>query len=122
MVTLIVLGKLKDKNMQAIESHYTKQLKSLKFNIIELKANAEDNIAEGKKVIEAMESIKNACPILLDELGDTFTTKQFSENLYKQIEQGKHPVYVIGGANGHSNELRERISKKMVSFFSDVSS
>ena len=43
-IDLIVVGKYKDKNFQAIEDDFIKRISKLNFNIHELKSNSENQL------------------------------------------------------------------------------
>ena len=47
-VHLIVVGKLKDKNLEMIEQDYLMRIKNPDLYIHEVKARAEDKVSEGK--------------------------------------------------------------------------
>jgi len=76
---LIVVGKLKDKHLEALEDDYLKRIKNPKLIIHEVKAAAEDKEAEAKNVLKKVESIcENSFLIILTEFGDEFHSPQFS--------------------------------------------
>ena len=77
---LIVVGKLKDKHLEAIEHDYVKRLKAPKLQIHEVKAKAENKDLEAQVVLKKINSI-SASPfiITLTEFGDEFYSPKFSK-------------------------------------------
>ena len=112
-VDLIVLGKLKDKNLQAIEEDYLKRLKNPTLNIIELKAQAEDRISEGKAILKKVSEHKNLHLVLLTEDGKENDSQKFSQWMFDKIDNGKKVVFAIGGAEGHGDEIRSQCHDKI---------
>ncbi len=106
---LIVLGKLKDSHLLAIEEEYKKRLKNIDFKIHELKSSAEDKQKESKKALDfILEKSSSRFIVLLDEKGMTFTSKKFSSWLFEEQSHQKEIFFVIGGAEGHSEELKNK--------------
>lgn len=63
--------------------------------------------AEGRAIDGELQASDDV--VLLDERGQTFTSKGFSEYLQKRMNTGsKRLVFVVGGAYGFSEELRAK--------------
>lgn len=108
MVNLIVVGKLKNKNLEAVEQDYLKRLKNLKLNIIEIKADAENKNSEARAILKKISDLskdQNYQLVLLAEKGKEFDSPQFSQWIYKNIEVHKSIFFVIAGAEGHGDEI-----------------
>jgi 23S rRNA (pseudouridine1915-N3)-methyltransferase len=64
---------------------------------------------EGERVIAALPS--NATLVALDERGKAVSTQGLSVMLAEWMRDGSHPVFAIGGADGHSDAVRARADK-----------
>jgi 23S rRNA (pseudouridine1915-N3)-methyltransferase len=121
---LIVVGKLKDSHLSAIENDYLVRLNSPLLTIHEVKAFAENKEAETKEIQKKIQDLcKDSLPylILLTEHGKTFKSPEFSQWLYQKIENiNQKIIFIIAGAEGHSAELlanaQEKISLSPLTF------
>ncbi len=107
-VHLIVVGKLKDSHLEAIEADYLKRINSPVLKIYEVKASAESKHSEGQEVQKKIKDIapNSAHVILLAENGKLFDSVKFSEWLYDSLESKNDKlIFVIAGAEGHSPEM-----------------
>ncbi len=103
---LIVVGKLKDKNLEAIENDYLKRIKNPKLIIHEVKAKAENKDLEAEIILKkALSLSKNPYIITLTEFGKEYESPQFSNWVYQNIEDQKELIFVICGAEGPGQEL-----------------
>lgn len=108
---LIIVGKLKDKNLEAIETGYLKRIKNPKLSITEVKAKAEDKNFEAQvilKKIEDLTSFERTYIAVLTEWGKEFESTEFSTWLVDKIESYQHLVFVIAGAEGPGEKLLEK--------------
>eukprot|EP00586_Coscinodiscus_wailesii_P022395 CAMPEP_0172512256 /NCGR_PEP_ID=MMETSP1066-20121228/242944_1 /TAXON_ID=671091 /ORGANISM="Coscinodiscus wailesii, Strain CCMP2513" /LENGTH=126 /DNA_ID=CAMNT_0013291983 /DNA_START=29 /DNA_END=410 /DNA_ORIENTATION=+ len=56
---------------------------------------------------------KKHAVVLLDALGKSYTSEQFSENLYNWLEFGGSRIaFVIGGADGLPSDLKQYVYEK----------
>ena len=107
-VHLIVVGKLKDAHLEAVEEDYLKRIKSPPLKIHEVKASAENKLAEGEAIQKKIREIApNGCHlVLLAENGKLFDSPKFSDWLFNLIEEKTEKlIFVIAGAEGHSDEM-----------------
>ena len=104
---LITVGKLKDKNLEAIEHTYLKRLRSPGIEIIELKANAENKDQEAALILKNISSQDYL--VTLTEFGKEFKSPAFSE----WIRGLNKPTFVICGAEGPGEELLKRTDFKL---------
>ena len=107
-VSLIVVGKLKDKNLEIIENDYLKRIKDPKLSIHEVKASAENIEAETREILKEITKIskgKDYHLILLAEYGAELISVEFSSWLFNKVEKNSNVIFVIGGAEGHSEEI-----------------
>jgi len=64
---------------------------------------------EGDRVLGALPA--GGTLIALDERGRAVTTQGLSVMLADWMREGSHPVFAIGGADGHDEGVRQRASK-----------
>jgi 23S rRNA (pseudouridine1915-N3)-methyltransferase len=111
-ITLLAIGKIKEKYFVEAISEYTKRLKPYaNLKILELAPVSFNNtnrekakIEEGRKIVGHLEKNKEKYIIILDEHGLDFTSHQFAKYLQ---ELNRPVVFVIGGALGLSQEVLE---------------
>ena len=109
-ITILAVGKIKEKHFAEGINEYTKRLKPyVNLKVVELvpvgfsDANREKaKTEEGKKIVNYLEKNKEKYIIILDEHGLDFTSLQFSKHLQ---ELNKPIIFVIGGALGLSKEV-----------------
>lgn len=115
-VHLITVGKLKDKNLEQIESNYLKRIKNPKLNIHEVKAKAENKDLEAQIVLKKIQDIsklEKSYIIALSEFGEEFHSPDFSTWLTHKIELYQHVIFIIGGAEGHGEALLKKVHAKI---------
>jgi 23S rRNA (pseudouridine1915-N3)-methyltransferase len=110
-ITIIAIGKIKDKNLNIISKNYLKKLSP--FAKIELKeleavsftANNKDKAKklDEEKILNALRNIKDSIIILLDEKGEKITSPQFANFIEKEKN---NLVFILGGALGFSTEFK----------------
>ncbi len=116
VVSLIVVGKLKDKNLEIIENEYLKRIKDPVLNIYEVKAMALNKEAETKEILKEAVKIskgKDYHLVLLAETGHEFDSKKFSSWLSTKLETFSNLIFVIAGAEGHSDEILKLAHDKL---------
>ena len=107
---LIVVGKLNDNNIDALEKDYFKRITSPKLIIHEARAHSENLEKEAKEVsakLDELEKSDKLFIVLLTEKGKQFESVEFSSWLYSQAERQKI-VFIIGGASGHVQNIKDR--------------
>jgi 23S rRNA (pseudouridine1915-N3)-methyltransferase len=108
-IHLIVVGKLKDKNLEALEEQYLKRIKSPKLHIHEVKSQKENLDLEANEVEKKLNDIGKVYPILLAENGKLVDSEKFSKWLFDLIEtRHEKIVFIIGGASGHGKKIIDR--------------
>lgn len=118
-VVLLTIHSKKEDWVVEAEEFYTKKLKAFfKFEIEKIRAaggerdSAEENKKrEGEKLLSRID--KSDWVIALDEKGQTFeSSRQFSKEVLKTIEKSPtRIVFVLGGAFGLSDSVKERSQK-----------
>lgn len=108
-IHLIVVGKLKDKNLEALEDQYLKRIKSPKLHIHEVKSQKENLDLEANEVEKKLNDIGKVYPILLAENGKLVDSEKFSNWLFDLIEtRHEKIVFIIGGASGHGKKIIDK--------------
>ena len=111
---LIVVGKLKDKNLEALEDNYLKRIKAPKLHIHEVKSHKENLDLEANEVEKKLNDIGATFPILLAESGQLFDSPKMSKWLFNLLEtKSEKIVFIIGGASGHGEKVLKRASQKL---------
>lgn len=118
MITLIAVGKNKDKALQSLEREYAKRLQSFsKVEIVEVKDEANDHVErEGQvtliKAKEAERVLSKIKPddfvILLDLHGIMWSSEEFAQKLDGWQMHHSHLIFVIAGSLGPDKSLVER--------------
>lgn len=98
-ITLITVGKPRQNFIIDGISEYIKRLNGFTdFAMIHVK---ERDLLE-----KLMKTTKRARLILLDERGDVFTSNAFAKFLEKEKQLSHDLVFLIGGTEGHTPEVR----------------
>ncbi len=116
-IDLIVMGNIKNKNIQAVCDEYSKRLsKFCKLNIIELKDERNDNdnvlVKEAQRISKVLDT--NSYIIILDVAAKQITSEEFSEKI-KNIsiyEKGKI-TFIIGGSLGIDDSIKNMANYRM---------
>lgn len=114
--TLIVIGKLKDKSLEQIEEGYLKRIKSPSLKIIELKAKAEDKVAEGSLILQKIQELsKNGSSFIvaLTENGKQYDSHTFSSWVFDKITQNQNVFFLIAGAEGFSEQVLGQVQMQL---------
>lgn len=123
-ITIIQVGKTKNKYFQEAENEYIKRLQpTAKLNIITLKeyalpAGSPQAGREIAKDKEAAEILKNLPPksfiIALDEKGKFLTSIEFADFIKKKRDfEGANITFIIGGPYGLSTKIFEKVDLKL---------
>ena len=120
-ITLLTVGKTdKDWVKQGIDIYASRMKHYFPFSIVEIPElkNASSLSQDQIKTKEGELILKNIKPtddvILLDERGREFSSMEFAKVLQDKISYtGKDIVFVIGGAYGFSDAVRQRSNSKI---------
>jgi 23S rRNA (pseudouridine1915-N3)-methyltransferase len=107
---LIVIGKLKNKNLLGLESEYLKRIKSPKIHIHECKSFQEDIHLEEKELKNKVNQIETKFGkqkvFVLTEHGKTLSSVQLSQKVFQTLENDQCGIcFLIGGAAGFTKEF-----------------
>lgn len=123
-ITLITVGKLKEKYLKQAIDEYSKRLsRYCKLEIIELNdEKTPDNASEkeeqfikekeGKQILSKIK--ENAFVIAMDLSGKNLTSEEFSKFIEQNAVMGNsNIVFLIGGSLGLSDEVKKRANYKL---------
>ena len=123
-ITVISVGKLKDKYLKEGIAEYTKRLtRYCTLNLIEVAdEKAPENLSEsdmelvkkreGEKILKHVK--EGAYVIALDLQGQMYSSESFADRLEKLSLQGNSQiVFIIGGSLGISNDVLLRSDEKI---------
>ncbi|MBK43443.1 MAG: 23S rRNA (pseudouridine(1915)-N(3))-methyltransferase RlmH [Flavobacteriaceae bacterium] len=120
-IKLLVIGKTTNKSLTEIIKKYENRLiKYISFSqeiipSIKKTKKLSENIIKQKEAKMILNKVaKNDCIFLLDQSGISLSSFEFSRLLQKQINnRTKQLVFVIGGAYGVSDEIKNLVDKKI---------
>lgn len=108
-IKIVAVGRLKEDYLRAAEAEYLKRLRPYGSVAIE---EVKDEAALLRAVAPG------ALLVALDERGDLVTSEELARGIIGAEEQrggGRDLVLAIGGADGHSDEVRRRAGR-MIAF------
>jgi len=107
-ITLAAIGRLKEQYLLAAEAEYTKRLRPYC-------TLAVTEPADERALLAALPA--SAHLYAFDERGEQLTSQQFADLLAAEASHGAGApiVFAIGGADGHTDELRKR-ARKLIAF------
>ncbi|MEQ1606493.1 MAG: 23S rRNA (pseudouridine(1915)-N(3))-methyltransferase RlmH [Pyrinomonadaceae bacterium] len=104
------IGKTKDKHCRALQDEYLQRLSHfVKCEVVEVRDSAphETKEIEGKRILEKLNQSSFVC--LLDVLGRKISSHDLAKEVEKWQNNGTKEIsFVIGGADGISNEVAAR--------------
>lgn len=122
-IHLIVVGKLRDHHLEAIESDYQKRINNPELLIHEVKASAENKEAEGEALLKKVRDLSQGGGthlIAMTEWGKRSTSVAFAEWTRQLFERPAKIFFLIAGAEGFSEEVlqacQDRISLSELTF------
>lgn len=115
-IHLIVVGKLKDQHLEAIENDYLKRIINPDLVIHEVKASAENKEAEGEAILKKIRDLAAGSPthlIAMSEWGKKNTSVNFAEWTRPLFEKPHKIFFIIAGAEGFSDEVLKSCQEKI---------
>ncbi|NLX65932.1 MAG: 23S rRNA (pseudouridine(1915)-N(3))-methyltransferase RlmH [Bacteroidales bacterium] len=120
-IILLSIGKTDDPILSQIIEEYRKRINYyLPFEmqiIVDIKkgrnlSDKEQKKQEGEKILKWLQPSDQV--ILLDEKGKHYSSVEFARQIEKKLlSTSKRLVFVVGGAYGFSDEVRERANEKV---------
>lgn len=113
---MIVVGKLKDSHLEAIENDYLKRINNPELIIHEVKASAENKEAEGEAILKKIRDISQGGGvhiIAMSEWGKKFTSVAFADWTQQLVDKPSKIFFVIAGAEGFSDEMLKNCQEKI---------
>ena len=108
-VTIVSVGHKMPAWIQEGFNEYTRRMPpEIRVELVELKPG-KSKADEGRGVLDAIPS--GATLLALDERGRAVTTQGLSVMLAAWMRDATHPCFAIGGADGLSDDVKERTSK-----------
>jgi len=108
-VTILSVGHKMPAWIQEGFNEYARRMPAeVRVELVELKPG-KSKADEGRSLVAALPS--GATLLALDERGKGITTQGLSVLLAEWMRDGTHPCFAIGGAEGLSDEVKERASK-----------
>ena len=113
--TLLVVGKLKDSHLEALEADYLKRIVNPSLQVIEVKASAENKEAEGEALLKKIKEIapSGAHVIAMSEWGKKMTSVNFAEWTDGLVQKPQRVIFVIAGAEGFSESFLKATQEKI---------
>ena len=104
-LTLLTIGKLKNASIKSLAEDYQKRLKRHgRFETVEF---ADGTIeSEGQRLLDYLNKHPQSKIFILAEEGRTLSSESFSKEL--QALQGRHAIFVIGGAFGLDPQVKAK--------------
>lgn len=114
-LTLLVVGKLKDSHLEALEADYLKRIVNPSLQVLEVKASAENKEAEGEALLKKIKEIapNGSHVIAMSEWGKKMTSVQLAEWSEGLIQKPQKVIFVIAGAEGFSEAFLKTIQEKI---------
>ncbi len=112
-ITLICIGSIKESWAQDACQDYIKRIdRDSDFELLELPASKQSDPVkqieeESDRIIEAL-SKREGSVWVLDERGKSYSSTSFSSEISKLRDEGSSIIFIIGGAYGLSDEVRNR--------------
>ncbi|MCI5680528.1 MAG: 23S rRNA (pseudouridine(1915)-N(3))-methyltransferase RlmH [Bacteroidales bacterium] len=119
-ITLLVVGKTTDPQLQALIEEYQQRLKhyiSFDIQVIPELKNAKSLTQEQQKTTEGEMILRavgaSADLVLLDEHGTEYRSIEFANYLQKKMSSGRDMILAVGGPYGFSESVYARANGKI---------
>ena len=111
------MGKTVDDRITSIVDEYLKRMKNIDITVkivpgAKKKYSVEvQKSEEGRSIISFIDDSEFVA--ILDDKGDSFTSRQFAEWLERRQTASRNITFVVGGAYGFSNEVYDRADSRI---------
>ncbi len=113
-IIIVAVGKEKDFSGYELVTEYTDRIGHY-LPIEWIYVSASDSQEEGKRIIKILDTHDSGSHIvMLDEKGKGHTSTEFAQFIQNRMNEGlKSLIFLIGGAHGFDNFIRERVQTKI---------
>ena len=116
-IKILFVGKTVDERITSIFDDYLKRIKNIDIKVkivpgAKKKYSVEvQKSEEGRSIISFIDDSDFVA--ILDDKGDSFTSRQFAEWLERRQTSSRNITFVVGGAYGFSNEVYDRADSRI---------
>ena len=116
-IKILFVGKTVDDRISGIVDDYLKRMKNIDITVkivpgAKKKYSVEvQKSEEGRFIISFIDDSEFVA--ILDDKGDSFTSRQFAEWLERRQTSSRNITFVVGGAYGFSNEVYDRADSRI---------
>lgn len=116
-IKILFVGKTVDDRITSIVDDYLKRIKNIDITVkivpgAKKKYSVEvQKSEEGRSIISFIDDSDFVA--ILDDKGDSFTSRQFAEWLERRQTASRNITFVVGGAYGFSNEVYDRADSRI---------
>ena len=116
-IKILFVGKTVDDRITSIVDDYLKRIKNIDITVkivpgAKKKYSIEvQKSEEGRSIISFIDDSEFVA--ILDDKGDSFTSRQFAEWLERRQTSSRNITFVVGGAYGFSNEVYDRADSRI---------
>ena len=116
-IKILFVGKTVDDRISGIVDDYLKRMKNIDITVkivhgAKKKYSVEvQKSEEGRSILSFIDDSEFVA--ILDDKGDSFTSRQFAEWLERRQTASHNITFVVGGAYGFSNEIYDRADSRI---------
>jgi ribosomal RNA large subunit methyltransferase H len=116
-IKILFVGKTVDDRIAGIVDEYFKRMRNIDITVkivpgAKKKYSVEvQKSEEGRSIISFIDDSEFVA--ILDDKGDSFTSRQFAEWLERRQTASRNITFVVGGAYGFSNEVYDRADSRI---------
>ena len=116
-IKILFVGKTVDDRISGIVDDYLKRMKNIDITVkivpgAKKKYSVEvQKSEEGRSILSFIDDSEFVA--ILDDKGDSFTSRQFAEWLERRQTASRNITFVVGGAYGFSNEVYDRADSRI---------
>ncbi len=116
-IKILFVGKTVDDRITSIVDEYFKRMKNIDITVkivpgAKKKYSVEvQKSEEGRSILSFIDDSEFVA--ILDDKGDSFTSRQFAEWLERRQTASRNITFVVGGAYGFSNEVYDRADSRI---------
>ena len=116
-IKILFVGKTVDDRIISIVDDYLKRMKNIDI-MVKIVPSAKKKYSvevqkseEGRSILSFIDDSEFVA--ILDDKGDSFTSRQFAEWLERRQTASRNITFVVGGAYGFSNEIYDRADSRI---------